>query len=110
MIDSVYKKDKNYCPQVFLEEIKYVVKEKKKSNFITDDIEISPNDSDKKILIKKILMKKIKYRISFWRKYKKVSGSASSLLKYQKFFKLGAQNIKSFLEVSVSVFYSSSLG
>ena len=29
LIDSVYKKDKNYYPQVFLEECKYVVKEKK---------------------------------------------------------------------------------
>ena len=41
MIDSVYKKDKKYYPQVFLEECKYVVKEKKKSKFITDKIEIS---------------------------------------------------------------------
>ena len=29
MIDSVYRKDKNYYPQVFLEECKYFVKEKK---------------------------------------------------------------------------------
>ena len=28
LIDSVYKKDKNYYPQVFLEECKYVVKKK----------------------------------------------------------------------------------
>ena len=47
LIDSVYKKDKNYYPQVFLEEFKYVVKEKKKSKFITDNIEISSDDSDK---------------------------------------------------------------
>ena len=40
LIDSVYKKDKNYYPQVFLEEFKYIIKEKKKSKFITDDIEI----------------------------------------------------------------------
>ena len=29
LIDSVYKKDKSYYPQAFLEECKYVVKEKK---------------------------------------------------------------------------------
>ena len=46
LTDSVYKKDKNYYPQVFLEECKYVVKEKKKSNFIIDSIEISSDDSD----------------------------------------------------------------
>ena len=37
LIDSVYKKDKNYYPQVFLEEYKYVVKKKKSKN-ITDNI------------------------------------------------------------------------
>ena len=47
LIDSVYKKDKNYYPQVFLEECKYVVKEKKKSKFINDNINISSDDSDK---------------------------------------------------------------
>ena len=40
LIDSVYKKDKNYYPQVFLEEFKYIIKEKKDSKFITEDIEI----------------------------------------------------------------------
>ena len=47
MIDSLYKKDKNYYPQVLLEECKYVVKEKKKSKFVTDHIENSTDDSDK---------------------------------------------------------------
>ena len=47
MIDPIYKKDKNYYPQVFLEEGKYVVKEKKASKFITDYIEISSEDSDR---------------------------------------------------------------
>ena len=46
LIDSVYRKDKNYYPQVFLEECKYVVKEKKMSKFITDNKEISSDDSD----------------------------------------------------------------
>ena len=40
-----FRKDKNYYPQMFLEECKYVVKEKKKSNYITDHINI--DDSDK---------------------------------------------------------------
>ena len=47
MIDSVYRKDKDYYPQLFLEECKYVIKEKKMSKFITDDIEISCDDSDR---------------------------------------------------------------
>ena len=48
LIDSVYKKGKNYYVQVFLEECKYVFKEKKMPNYITDDIEISSDDSDRK--------------------------------------------------------------
>ena len=47
MIDSIYRKDKDYYPQVFLNECKYVVKEKKISKFITDDIKISSDDSDR---------------------------------------------------------------
>ena len=47
MIDSVYRKDKDYYSQVFLEECKYVVKGKKTSKFITDDMEICPDDSDR---------------------------------------------------------------
>ena len=41
LIDSVFRTGKNYYPQVFLEECKYVVKEKKMSKYIIDDIEIS---------------------------------------------------------------------
>ena len=37
-IGSIYKKDKNYYPQVFLEEFKYVVTVKKTSKFITDNL------------------------------------------------------------------------
>ena len=66
------------------EECKYVVKEKKKSKFITDDIEISSDDSDKE-------KSDEENSNEDWRKYKKVSGFASSLLKYQNFFKLWAQ-------------------
>ena len=47
LIDSVYRWDKNCYLQVFLEECIYVVKEKKASKFVTDNIEISSNDSDK---------------------------------------------------------------
>ena len=89
---------------MFLEECKYVVKEKKKSKFITDDIEIFLV-----ILIKKILMKKIKY--------KEVLDFASSLLKYQKFVKLGAQKFHflkyikaSFPFSDVDFFYFSGFG
>ena len=50
--DSLFRAGKNYYLQVFLEECKYVIKEKKIHNYITDDIEISDSDevnSDKKI-------------------------------------------------------------
>ena len=36
-----------YCYQGFPEECKYVVKEKKKPKFITDEIKISNDDSDR---------------------------------------------------------------
>ena len=66
MIDSVYRKDKDYYPQVFLEEREYFVKEKKTSKFINDNIEISSDNSDKEDCDeensdKKNLMKKTKY-------------------------------------------------
>ena len=37
LIDSVYEKDKSYYTQAFLEECKYVVKEKRMPKFITDN-------------------------------------------------------------------------
>ena len=48
MIDSVFRSGKNYYPQVFLEECKLEVKEQKTPVHITDDMEISSNDSDRK--------------------------------------------------------------
>ena len=42
-----FKTGKNYYPQVFLEECKYVVKEKEMHKYITDDVETSSDDSDK---------------------------------------------------------------
>ena len=45
MINYVFRTGKNYYPQVFLGECKYVVKEKKIPKYIIDDIEIS-SDSD----------------------------------------------------------------
>ena len=45
LIDYIFKTG-NYYPQVFLEECKHVVKEKKMSKYIIDDIEIC-SDSDK---------------------------------------------------------------
>ena len=46
MIDSVYRKDKNCYPQVFLEECYWVVKEIKMPNYVTDDINSLSDDSD----------------------------------------------------------------
>ena len=74
-LNSIFRTDKNYHPQVFLEECKYVVKGKQMFEYVTNDIEISSDDSDredsmmkiliKKILMKKVLIKKIKYRMCF---------------------------------------------
>ena len=47
MIDCAFRTGSNYYPQVFFEEFKYVVPEKKSPGFITGNIEIS-SDSDKK--------------------------------------------------------------
>ena len=46
MIDSVFRTGKNCYPQVFLEECKYVFKEKKIPKYIIDDIEFS-SDTDR---------------------------------------------------------------
>ena len=50
---------------MFLEECKYVVREKKSSKFITDDKEISSDDSDKEDSDEKTLIEKIKYKSIF---------------------------------------------
>ena len=41
LIDFVLKRDKNYHSQVFLEEFKYIKKEKKVTRHITDVLEFS---------------------------------------------------------------------
>ena len=46
LIDSVFKMAKNYYPHVFLEECKYIVKEKEVTRHITEDLEVSVYDSD----------------------------------------------------------------
>ena len=47
MIGSVYRKDKNYYTQVFLEECKHVAEVKKMCNYISDDINIYSDDTDR---------------------------------------------------------------
>ena len=44
-IASVFRTGKNYFPQVFLEECKYVVKEKKIHNYSIGDVEV-PSDEE----------------------------------------------------------------
>ena len=46
LIDSVFKMDNCYYPQMFSEKCKYVAKEKKTSDFIDEDIELSSDESD----------------------------------------------------------------
>ena len=47
LIDSVFRTGENYYPQVFLEECKYITKEKKMAKYISEDIEISTGESDR---------------------------------------------------------------
>ena len=44
ILNSAFKKDDNYYPQVFLKECKYI--EKKVVRHISDDLESSSDDSD----------------------------------------------------------------
>ena len=46
LIDSVFKIYENYYPQIFLEEFKYVVKKKEVTRHITEELEVSSDDSD----------------------------------------------------------------
>ena len=62
MIDSVFRTGKYYYPQVFLEECKYVIKEKKFLNLllmILFIIQMMKNSDDKENLIRK-----------FWKKFR----------------------------------------
>ena len=47
LTNSVLKKDESYYPQVFLKECKYIEKEEKVILYITNDLKIFPDDSDK---------------------------------------------------------------
>ena len=40
LIDTGFKMGKNYYPQVFLEECKYIAKEKEVTKYINEDLEI----------------------------------------------------------------------
>ena len=46
LIESAFSTGKIYYSQVLLEECKYVVEEKKILEYITEDIELSPDDSN----------------------------------------------------------------
>ena len=70
LIDSVFRVGKNYNPQVFLEECKYAVIEKKMRKYITEDLEIYSSDkisdeenSDKENSDQESVVKK---KMSFW--------------------------------------------
>ena len=69
MINSVFRTGENFYSQGLLEERKYVAKEKKMPEYVTDDLEVSP-DSDREDLMKEILMKKILMKILFLMKKK----------------------------------------
>ena len=62
LIDSLFRIGRNYCPQVFLEEYKHGVEEKKITENIIYDLESSydVNISDKKISYEEVLIDKDK--------------------------------------------------
>ena len=47
LINSIFRTSKNGHPQVSLEECKFIIKEKMIPEYITDDEEISSDDSDR---------------------------------------------------------------
>ena len=49
LINSVFRAGKNCYPQEFLGECKYVVKEKKTPEYITDNVEISSDEENQEI-------------------------------------------------------------
>ena len=47
LLDSIFvNSDKEYYPQIFLEECKYLIKNKKIVNTINEDLELSQSDDD----------------------------------------------------------------
>ena len=46
MIDSVFKSNKKYYPQTFLEECKYIQEKINNMNYIDEDLEESESNSD----------------------------------------------------------------
>ena len=46
LIDSVFKMGKSYYSQVLLKECKYIVKEKKVTRIITEDLQISGDSGE----------------------------------------------------------------
>ena len=44
MLDSVFRVNKKYYPQTFLEECKYVIRKNKMENLINDDLDLSSSD------------------------------------------------------------------
>ena len=57
MIDSDFGMGENYYPQVFLDDCKYVTKERKINNYIIDCVKMS-SDSDEETLLEKIQKEK----------------------------------------------------
>ena len=89
---------------MFLEECKYVVKEEKKSNFITDDIKISSDDSDQENSDEENANEKNQIHVCFFflffflRKYKCPP-------EISEYFNLGAENIRNFSFLKYKKFF-----
>ena len=54
LIDFVLEKDKNYYPQIFLKECKYIKKEKMVIRYISNDLKVFSDDSNQIFLNKDV--------------------------------------------------------
>ena len=70
MNDSVFKIGANYYPRVLLEECKYIAEKKAMARYITDDLDISSDDSHKKISDEEDYKKLLEYRKNYSKLWK----------------------------------------
>ena len=76
LIDSVLRTSKNFYPQVFLEECKYAVKEKRCLNILLMKLKFPLMILIKTILMKKIRMKKINIECERYKNAKKITAES----------------------------------
>ena len=69
LIDFILSTRKNYYHQIFLEECKYIIKEKKIYNYIIDNVEITDVGNSDEEILEKTQIKKFWWRRFWWRRF-----------------------------------------